>query len=562
MLRRVVFWGVSSGTIATASLTGFCYFENYYWDSKPNQGILPGDPSRPKLVVLGTGWSALSFLRNIDTTKYDVVCVSPRNYFLFTPLLPAATVGTVEHRSIVVPIREALSYKCQSMYRRIANILNGYRPERPLFLEVMCTKIDHQNKKVVCEDVSGITASANAQPIEIPYDTLVIAIGAQNNTFNTPGVHENCHFLTATNHAIEIRSHIIDLLETAVTTESIEDKRRLLRFLVVGGGPSGVEFAAELDDFLKQDLRHLYPRDTPYATVTLVQSTEHLLSTYDQKISEYTEQLFRWSEINLLTNTRVLDVKPGLVTLLHKPSQATHTVPFSLCVWATGVSPTPVAQAFIDSIPEQSHSRAIAVDCHLRVLGLKDVYAMGDCSTLVWDKLSSEAKKLFVEADEDKDGHLSLREVSQILNKMVQRNPNLAVHVQKANKWFESFDKDHNGFLEESEFMKMLKQIDSSLKALPSTAQVADQQGHYLAHQLNGTTDNMFVYRHKGELAYVGGDHAAATLGDTVLTGATAGVLWRIAFLDMLAAVGWKNTLAVSFDWAKAAVFGRDTSRV
>ncbi len=119
-----------------------------------------------------------------------------------------------------------------------------------------------------------------------------MAVGAQNHTFNTPGVYENCHFLKTTSDAIEIRNHVMDLLETAAITED-EKKADLLQFVVVGGGPTGVEFAAELQDFLEQDLYRLYPRETPKAKVSLIQSTDHILNTYDLQISLFTERLFR-----------------------------------------------------------------------------------------------------------------------------------------------------------------------------------------------------------------------------------------------------------------------------
>ena len=76
-----------------------------------------------QLVILGSGWGSMYALRDIDTDKFDVVCVSPRNYFLFTPMLPSATVGTVENRSIVVPIRELISYKRRGIITGVLDLL-------------------------------------------------------------------------------------------------------------------------------------------------------------------------------------------------------------------------------------------------------------------------------------------------------------------------------------------------------------------------------------------------------------------------------------------------------
>jgi NADH:ubiquinone reductase (non-electrogenic) len=156
----------------------------------------PGRSAKKKVVILGTGWGGMSFLKNLDSTKYDVRVVSPRNYFVFTPLLPSVTSGTVEARSITEPIRRII------------------RKKDVKFVEAECTKIDAVNKKVHCKDASHLKCKGK-EVFELEYDYLVVAVGATPNTFGTKGVEEYCNFLKEIEDAEKIRGRIVNCFETA-----------------------------------------------------------------------------------------------------------------------------------------------------------------------------------------------------------------------------------------------------------------------------------------------------------------------------------------------------------
>ena len=131
-------------------------------------------------------------------------------------------------------------------------------------------------------------------------------MGATTNTFRTPGVEEHCHFLKEINDAHKVRDVLIDLVETATIPGQLESERkRLLHFVVVGGGPTGVEFAAEVRDFIREDVSKIYPGILDDVMVTLVQSQDHVLNTYDQQISQYTEERFKMDNVHLVTNSRL-----------------------------------------------------------------------------------------------------------------------------------------------------------------------------------------------------------------------------------------------------------------
>lgn len=281
-VRRLLKWSLGTLVVVAGG--------TYLWKKILAEAyILPEGKTRKKVVILGSGWGALSVLNHLTPGRFEVAVVSPRNYFLFTPLLPSVTVGTVESRSIVEPIRKLI-------YKR--------HKDMPItFLEAECTAIDPIQKQVKCEDRSEIVGEVCKW--DLPYDILIVAVGATTNNMGTPGVEKHSHFLKEISDAQGIRNVLIDLVETAsIPGQTEAERKRLLHFVVVGGGPTGVEFAAELQDFLQDDVGQIYPGVKENACVTLVQSTDHILNTYDQTISQYTEKQFQSENINLVTNAR------------------------------------------------------------------------------------------------------------------------------------------------------------------------------------------------------------------------------------------------------------------
>jgi len=539
------------------------------------------DTSKEKVVVLGSGWASVKFLQNIDTDKYDVTVISPRNFFLFSPFLPSVTVGSVEGRSIVEPMRALVQYGARPLSRKIKDRLSG-RPgltpeefETARFMEVACTKIDVENNRVYCEDVSSV---AGDRGFTLSYDRLVVGVGAISNTFNTPGVKENAFFLKEIEDATVIRSRMLDAFESAALESDAAKMKSMLEFVVVGAGPTGVEFAAELDDLIRGDLINLYPQQAEVAEVVLVSSTDDLLSSYDKRISEFTAELLKQSRVRVEAGVRVVEVKESAVVCKRKATGEEFDLPSSLTLWSTGVKPLPLVEELIAAVPEQTKRSGLYVDSSLKAYGLDNVYAAGDCAAVAsGSSMQSDLKKLFKTADVDGGGTLTKEELLQLFDKIEDRYPQAAVFKSKVEEGFAEADVDASGELDEEEFAGLLKEVDSFMRNLPPTAQVAGQQGSYLAAQFNGENDKPFKYFHKGSMAYIGQDKAAAQVSmlknllpeflqglplvgeDIVLTGSLAEVVWRFLYLDMQ--ISNRNKLQVGFDWVKTIIFGRDTSR-
>jgi len=292
--------------------------------------------SKEKVVVLGTGWASVKFLQNIDTSRFDVTIVSPRNFFLFTPFLPSCVVGTVEGRSIVEPIRKLIQYDARPLPRQFKDRLAGISEENfeeARFLEAACTKIDYENNCIFCQDCSSVAGSCDAFSLE--YDKLVIAVGATSNTFNTPGVVEHAVFLKELPDATSIRDRMLDAFETASMQDDPNEKTKLCTFVVVGAGPTGVEFAAELDDHIREDLGQLYPKEAAASKVVLISSTDDLLSSYDKRVSDFTAEVLKQSRVEVRSGVRVVEVTSNSVKCKSKETGEVFEEPSSLTLWST-----------------------------------------------------------------------------------------------------------------------------------------------------------------------------------------------------------------------------------
>ncbi|XP_057744142.1 internal alternative NAD(P)H-ubiquinone oxidoreductase A1, mitochondrial-like [Arachis stenosperma] len=311
---------------------------------------------KPRVVVLGSGWAGCRLMKGLDTTTYDIVCVSPRNHMVFTPLLASTCVGTLEFRSVAEPIG------------RIQPALS--REPGSYFFLANCTAIDTHNHMVQCETVTDGEETIDPWKFSISYDKLVIALGSKPSTFGIQGVKEYAIFLREVYHAQEIRRKLLlNLMLSDVPGITEEEKRRLLHCVVVGGGPTGVEFSGELSDFIMKDVQQRYAHVKDYIRVTLIEANE-ILSSFDDRLRRYATNQLTKSGVRLVRGI-VKDVKAQKIIL----SDGTE-VPYGLLVWSTGVSPAPIIQSL--DLPKEPSGR-IGVDEWLRVPSVQDVFSIGDC---------------------------------------------------------------------------------------------------------------------------------------------------------------------------------------
>lgn len=225
-----------------------------------------------------------------------------------------------------------------------------------------------------CETVTdggGSTNVVDQWKFNVAYDKLVIASGAEASTFGIKGVKEHATFLREVQHAQEIRRRLLlNLMLSDVPGISEDEKYRLLHCVVIGGGPTGVEFSGELSDFIIKDVHERYSHVKDHIRVTLIEANE-ILSSFDDHLRQYAIKQLTKSGVRLVRGV-VKGVEPDKIIL----SDGTE-VPYGLLVWSTGVGPSPFVHAL--QLPKAPGGR-IGVDEWLRVPSLKDVFAIGDCS--------------------------------------------------------------------------------------------------------------------------------------------------------------------------------------
>jgi len=400
-----------------------------------------------RIIVLGTGFAAFSFLKKINLRLYDVTVISPRNHFLFTPLLPETTVGTIEFRSIIEPVRNL---------------------KKIFFHQAYCISIDADAKSVTCFDID------TRKTFELKYDMLVIAVGEVTNTYGVEGVELFSMFLKELSDARKIRTKVIDAFEKASLPDvSEKQKKKYLTFVVCGGGPTGVEFAAELHDFIEEDIKKKYPELKNMVGIILIEAADKILPSFDARLSEYTMKNFMRNKIITKTQSMITRISNDKI-FLNDGSE----IDYGLLVWATGNTSTNL----VNNLSVNKNNRhKLVTNGHFEVSGCEDIYAIGDCCE-------------------------------------IENHP------------------------------------------FPATAQVAEQEGFYLAKILNKPEKDMkpFSFRNLGMLAYIGGYRALADMPKFKGSGFTTFLFWRSAYLTKL--VSLKNKMLVLFDWFKTLVFGRDVS--
>ena len=369
-----------------------------------------------------------------------------------------------------------------------------------------------------------------------------------------------------------------------------------------------MEFAAELHDFLVTEGVKNYPSIRGEARISLFQSADHILNTYDEKISKYAEQRFLLQDINVILGAKVKEVKEKSIVYSDKVNRELVEIGSGLVVWNTGIDTVPIVHQIIKTLPEQRNKRFLLTDSRLRLLGTEtkgNIYAIGDCSTTFIPHLGEKADSLFELMDTNGDGVISLSELHVLAKQAKEEVPIMATHFNRVEKLYRKYLNDENREgLTKEEFQRLLIDVDKQLKSYPATAQCAAQQGDYLAKRfiqmakaytrmetnekrelikdgvapvlppvhrvdhhkdlslllLNGFDNRPFAYRHFGSLAYLGSEIAAIDLGEG--KGAFAGwsVFWLWKSVYWSKQVSMRTRLALAVDWFKSYVFGRDTS--
>ncbi|KZT39017.1 FAD/NAD(P)-binding domain-containing protein [Sistotremastrum suecicum HHB10207 ss-3] len=364
----------------------------------------PSARMKQRLVILGSGWGGYEVLRGVDKKRWDVTVISPTSHFAFTPFLAGCAVGTLEFRCAMEPVRkygrEITAYQawCDS-------IDFGKR-------QLTCTITAPSDTPVPPTSQSDI-AITKPSSFTVKYDKLVISVGAYSQTFGIPGVKEHAVFLKGVSDARVIRSRIIECFEQASqpTLTDIQ-RRKLLNFCIVGGGPTGVEFAAELHDLLRTEIPTHYPALSKLARITLYDVAPHILGSFDENLVKYAEGRFAREGITLRNQHHVEKVEKGSMIVKEQGK-----VDFGLLVWSTGLAPNPFIES-LDGVMKDPKTQSVLTDEHLNILNEDgspnpSVWAIGDAAVIKGNVLPATAQVAGQKA----------RYVTKKLNKIIRDKP-------------------------------------------------------------------------------------------------------------------------------------------
>lgn len=275
-------------------------------------------PERHRVVVIGSGFGGLFFTRSLRRADVDITLIARTTHHLFQPLLYQVATGILSQGEIAPATREILARQ--------------------------------ENARVILGEVTGIDADARIVTSELlgrqavtPYDTLLVAAGAGQSYFGNDHFARYAPGMKSIDDALELRGRIFGAFEAAEVARTEEERRRLLTFVVVGAGPTGVEMAGQIAELarrtLKRDFRSIDPRS---ARVILLDAAPAVLPTFGEKLGGRARERLESMGVEVVLDTMVTDVDAGSVSV-RRPDGASDRIEAVTKVWAAGVAASPLA---------------------------------------------------------------------------------------------------------------------------------------------------------------------------------------------------------------------------
>jgi NADH:ubiquinone reductase (H+-translocating) len=303
------------------------------------------------VVIAGGGFGGASAARELERLlpkqSARLILVNDVNFLLYTPFLPEAAAGTLEPRHVVTPLRDILD----RTYLRLGAICGHDPGARTVTLKTHEDEVE-----------------------ELRYDQLLVAVGSVSRSLPVPGLDEHGIGFKSLADAIWLRNHVIETLEQANATEDPARQDELLTYVFVGGGYSGLEALAELQDFAA-DAMDRYPRARLHGMRwILVEAADRVLPEVPQDLADYALRELRGRGIDIRLGTRLEELHRDWARL-----STGEVIPTRTLVWTAGVAPHPSLNSL--SLPLNERGRVKVDDC-MRVEGLDGVWAIGDCAAV------------------------------------------------------------------------------------------------------------------------------------------------------------------------------------
>lgn len=312
--------------------------------------------NRPRVVIVGGGFGGLHAAQALRRAEVDVTLVDRSNYHLFQPLLYQVATGALSPANIASPLRSILR-----------------RQRNTVVLQAEATGFDLPGQRLLLADG------------ELPYDYLVVAAGATHSHFGHDEWEPLAPGLKTIDHATEIRARVLSAFERAERATDPDEQQRLLSFVIVGGGPTGVELAGALSELSRHTLRHEFRRVSPEsARIHLVDAAPCVLSNYPQDLSDKARGFLERLDVTVHPHTLVTGITPHGVTL--KRDDTETDLPAATVLWAAGVKASPLAKKLADAAGgETDRAGRISVNNDLSLPDFDNVLVIGDMARVLDD---------------------------------------------------------------------------------------------------------------------------------------------------------------------------------
>lgn len=307
--------------------------------------------SYPRIVIIGGGFAGISLAKKLSKQEVQVVLLDKNNYHTFQPLLYQVSTGGLEPDSIAYPIRKILK-DFPNFHFRLANV----------------EAIETETNKVI----TNIG--------DLKFDYLVVASGSETNYFGNTEIEKHSMAMKTIPQSLNLRSLILENFEEALLTSDLNERNALMNFVIVGGGPTGVELAGALAEIKKGILPKDYPDlDTRLAQIHIIQSSDCILKGMSEKASAKAEDFLEKLGVNVWKNVRVTNYDGKTVTTNTDLTFETATL-----VWAAGVKGATIKG--LDAGSFIAKGDRLLVNEFNQVVGFNHIFAVGDVACMVTDE--------------------------------------------------------------------------------------------------------------------------------------------------------------------------------
>jgi NADH dehydrogenase len=310
-----------------------------------------------RVVVVGGGFGGLQAVLKFRRAPVDVTLVDRRNFHLFQPLTYQVATGALSPGEIAYPLR--------AIFKRYGNV-------RVLMAEV--ADFDLDAREVHLRPVFGVPA-----PAVLPYDTLIVAGGSNYSYFGHDDWREYAGEVKSLESALVVRSRLLSAFEAGEVEQDPDRRAAWLTFVVVGGGPTGVEMAGQIGELARDTLRHDFRTIDPRtARILLVEALDRVLTTFPRSLSAKAARSLERLGVTVLTGRTVVGIDRESVTIDSGSGEADR-IPSRTVVWAAGVTASRLGARLAELTgAESDRAGRVAVEADLTLPGYPEVFALGD----------------------------------------------------------------------------------------------------------------------------------------------------------------------------------------